>query len=187
MVTQTIQGYFQSMARALEAVAPDSVDRATQALLDAYNRDATIFVIGNGGSATTASHFALDISKNAQPSGGTRRVRCIALTDNVAALTAWGNDNGYETIFEQQLVPLWRDGDLLVVISASGNSSNVVRAVQWVNERGGVTVGLLGMAGGVCAGLCAYPVVIPDRDYGIIENGHLAVTHYWVDVFKALP
>ncbi len=179
-----LKTYGAAMAEVMQRIPPESVDDSTAILLDAYERDATIFVIGNGGSATTATHFALDISKNPVPTPDTRRVRCVALTDNIAALTAWANDTSYDRIFEEQLVSLWRPGDVLLVITGSGNSPNVVRAVEWANAHGGTTVGLLGRGGGRCTSLCYAAVDVPDMDYGLIETVHMAVCHYWVDTFR---
>ncbi len=179
-----LKTYGAAMADVMRRIPPQSVDDSTAALLDAYERDATIFVIGNGGSATTATHFALDIAKNPVPTLETRRVRCVALTDNVAALTAWANDTSYDRVFEEQLVSLWRPGDVLLVITGSGNSPNVVRAVEWANGHGGTTVGLLGRGGGRCASLCHAAIDVPDMDYGLIETVHMAVCHYWVDTFR---
>ena len=179
-----LKSYATVMADVMQRIPQPSVDESTRVLLDAYERDATIFVIGNGGSATTATHFALDISKNPVPDAHARRVRCIALTDNIAALTAWANDTSYDRIFEEQLASLWRRGDVLLVITGSGNSPNVVRAVEWANAHAGATVGLLGRGGGRCASLCHTAIDVPDMDYGLIENIHLAVCHYWVDAFR---
>ena len=179
-----LKSYATVMADVMGRIPQPSVDESTRVLLDAYERDATIFVIGNGGSATTATHFALDISKNPVPDARARRVRCIALTDNIAALTAWANDTSYDRIFEEQLASLWRAGDVLLVITGSGNSPNVVRAIEWANAHAGATVGLLGRGGGRCASLCHIAIDVPDMDYGLIENIHLAVCHYWVDAFR---
>ena len=177
--------YLAELAAILAHIDPAAVETATRVLVDAYDSDATIFVIGNGGSASTASHFALDLAKNPVHTLDQRPPRCVSLTDNVAALTAWANDTSYDRVFEAQLMSIWRRGDVLVAISASGNSPNVVRAVRWANEHGGTTVGLLGRGGGECASLCHAPVVMPHMDYGHVETAHLALCHYWVDVFKA--
>ncbi|MCW5853796.1 MAG: SIS domain-containing protein [Anaerolineae bacterium] len=180
-----MRNYLGELAAILARIDPSAVEAATRVLVDAYDRDATIFVIGNGGSASTASHFALDLAKNPLRSPDQRPPRCVALTDNVAALTAWANDTSYDRVFEAQLMFLWRPGDVLVAISGSGNSPNVVRAVRWADQHDGTTVGLLGRGGGECAPLCHAPVTIPDMDYGHVETAHLAVCHYWVDHFKA--
>ncbi|MFN8473995.1 MAG: SIS domain-containing protein [Anaerolineae bacterium] len=179
-----LKTYAAAMADVMQRIPTHSVDESTRVLLDAYERDATIFVIGNGGSATTATHFALDIAKNPVPDAKTRRVRCVALTDNIAALTAWANDTSYDHIFEEQMGSLWRPGDVLLVITGSGNSPNVVRAVEWANAHAGTTVGLLGRGGGRCASLCHATVDVPHMDYGLIETVHLAVCHFWVDTFR---
>jgi len=176
--------YLAELAAILAHIDPAAVETATRVLVDAYDSDATIFVIGNGGSATTATHFALDISKNPVPTPDTRRVRCVALGSTDGLVRGMVVQDSYDRIFEEQLVSLWRPGDVLLVITGSGNSPNVVRADEWANAHGGTTVGLLGRGGGRCTSLCYAAVDVPDMDYGLIETVHMAVCHYWVDTFR---
>ncbi len=139
-----------------------------------------VYLVGNGGSASLASHFACDLGKSllgATPRASRARFRVRSLTDNTATLTAWANDEGYACVFAEQLRAVADPGDVLVAISASGNSPNVVEALTWARAHGLATVGLLGREGGKCLALCDASVVIPSDDYGLIEGLHGVVTH----------
>ncbi len=145
-------------------------------LLTCQARGRVVFVVGNGGSAATASHFACDLSK------GTRRdgpptFHVVSLTDNVPLLTAWANDSGYDRVFSEQLTALARPGDLLVAISASGNSPNVVAAVDAARSCGMAVVGLSGRSGGRLAHLVDVVVNVPSDRIEVVEDAHLIVAH----------
>ena len=138
-----------------------------------------IYFAGNGGSAATASHFAADflgvnIKKFIEPPFQT-----VSLCDNAAVTLAFGNDFGYEKIFVNQLKSLFNVGDVLVVISASGNSSNVVEAVEWANLNGGITVGLVGFDGGKLQKVCSHSVLCKTEkgEYGPVEDFHMIIDH----------
>ncbi len=150
----------------------------------------TIYFAGNGGSAATASHFASDflganIKRNIIPA-----FKTVSLCDNAAITTAFGNDFGYENIFVNQLKSLFRKEDVLVVISASGNSPNVVKAVEWVNENGGKTFGLVGFDGGKLKILCDEVFLCETQkgEYGPVEDLHMIVDHiingYVLEMFQ---
>jgi D-sedoheptulose 7-phosphate isomerase len=135
-----------------------------------------VFVLGNGGSASTASHMGNDLSK-ATIVPGVPRMRVISITDNVALMTAWGNDESYDCIFKEQLENLLDAGDVVVAISASGNSPNVLRAVEFARARGAVTVGWTGRKGGKLKDAVDHCLHAPTDDIGIIESVHLVVDH----------
>jgi D-sedoheptulose 7-phosphate isomerase len=139
----------------------------------------TVFVIGNGGSAATASHMANDFGVGTRAADTGTPLRVLALTDNVAAMTAIGNDDGYENLFLYQLRIHYRPGDKLVAISASGNSPNVVTAAEWVKQRGGAVIGLTGFDGGKLKSLCdvAIHAETPKGEYGPVEDIHMIVDH----------
>jgi D-sedoheptulose 7-phosphate isomerase len=177
-----IPAYFAALADIATRIPEDDLRAATQLIQSAYQDDRTIFVIGNGQSATTATAFALDLTKGA--SGPYRRFRVIALTDNMAAITAWANDADYEAVFAEQLVSLFRPGDLLLTISASGNSPNVLAAAAWVREHQGRTIALAGFGGGRLSRMADVAVVVPSDDYGYVETAHVAICHYWVDAMR---
>ena len=146
-------------------------------LLDARARDARIFFLGNGGSAATASHFANDIAIGTR--SPEKPFRAISLTDNAAVITAIANDDGYAEIFVQQLRTLLAPSDVVVAISASGNSENLIRAVEYANGRGAITVGLTGFDGGRLAEIVSLRVHIPTNpgEYGPAEDGHMILDH----------
>ncbi len=176
--------YFRALYDALQTVSAADFEAATAILDAAYAKDRTIFVAGNGQSATTASAFALDLAKQSAPPEPRRRFRLVSLSDNIAALTAWGNDVGYEVIFTEQLKSLFRPGDVLLAISVSGSSPNVVHAAEWMREHGGLVVAMVGCEGGRLHQIADASVLIRSRDYGHVETGHLALLHYWVDRFR---
>ena len=179
-----ISDYFQALFDALNTISISQLDLATALLEHAYQGDQVIYVIGNGQSATTATAFALDFTKQTVTPGLKRRFRVIALTDNMAAVTAWANDLNYESIFTEQLKSLFRPNDVLIAISASGNSPNVLAACQWVKQNKGRIVGLTGFDGGRLNDMADACLVVHVADYGHIETAHLAILHYWVDLFR---
>ena len=138
----------------------------------------TIFIVGNGGSAATASHFACDLALGPRSSGG-KAYRAISLGDNNALITAAGNDLGYETVFSEQLKTLLAPDDLVLAISASGNSPNIIEAVEYANHIGAMTIGLTGFDGGRLRHIAAEHIHIstPKGDYGPVEDLHLVVNH----------
>lgn len=154
----------------------EGIGRIVPVLLKARDEGRTIFFFGNGGSASTASHFVADIGK-ATIRGEGARFRCIALNDNVESLTAWANDTEYARVFAEPLRGLAHRGDVAVGISGSGNSPNVLRAVEVARTLGVTTVGLTGMGGGKLRGLVDIPVVIPSNNMQHIEDAHLLICH----------
>jgi len=168
--------YLSDVARLLAAAPVDDIAAAADVLWETYARDGTVITIGNGGSAATASHFASDLLKwTIAPDW--RRVRALALTDNVAAITAWSNDVDYERVFVEQLTSVFRPGDTLVAISCSGESASVLRAVEWARVRGGASIGLCGRDGGRLARLVDLGVVVEDDFLPRVEDVHLALCH----------
>src|SRR5205085_4359406 len=134
-------------------------------------RQATVFVIGNGGSAANASHFAQDLAKGTcHDMQQERRIRALSLTDNIAFISALGNDEGYDQIFVQQLRTFCRPGDLLIAISGSGNSPNVLRAVEYAHEQGMKTIGVTGFSGGKLRDLADECVHVPLNDMCTAER-----------------
>lgn len=169
-----LRDYFQI----LRAIDLDEITRVLALLQDTRRRDAMIYLAGNGGSASTASHWANDLGKAAQ-TGGAKPLRVLSLTDNVSWLTALANDEGYERSIAGQLENFARAGDLLIVLSASGNSPNLVRAVEIARQRGVTTVGLLGFDGGVLKTMVDERLLLasPRGAYGLVESGHVLACH----------
>lgn len=171
------KGYVAYVADVLGAINPHEIAAFIATLLDARERDATVFFIGNGGSAATASHFSNDLTIGTRTTG--RPFRVISLTDNVALMTAIANDFGYEQVFERQLGILLKPGDVVVAISASGNSPNLVRAIEFARKAGAKTVGLTAFDGGQLRALVDVPVHVPTHkgEYGPAEDGHMVLDH----------
>jgi D-sedoheptulose 7-phosphate isomerase len=170
--------HLELVAGLLQQVDLDAVERVVALLADARERDATIFVAGNGGSAATASHWTTDVAK-ATRCADRSHIRAVCLSDNVPWLTALANDEGFDRIFAGQLECLGRPGDVLVVISASGNSPNLVRAVEVAHERDLHTVAVLGFDGGVLRGLVRHVLLLPTEtgEYALAEDGHAILCH----------
>jgi D-sedoheptulose 7-phosphate isomerase len=168
--------YLSELAALLAAVPEHEVAAAEELLWETYARDGTVIALGNGGSAATASHFASDLLKwTIAP--GRRRVRAIALTDNVAAITAWSNDAAYERAFAEQVASLARPGDVVVALSCSGESASVLRAVEQASEQGAATIGLCGATGGALARAVDVAVVVAHDFLPQVEDVHLALCH----------
>jgi D-sedoheptulose 7-phosphate isomerase len=171
------RAYFAQVA-ALFAGLDAQTDRLVAALYRGFEEGRTIFLCGNGGSAAAASHFGQDLAKGTLSSmAATRRFRVIPLTDNIGFITALANDEGYESIFEQQLRNLACSGDLLVAISGSGNSPNVLRAVEYAHSIGMTTIGVTGFDGGKLRALAKESVHVPIDDMGMCEAVHGIVFH----------
>jgi D-sedoheptulose 7-phosphate isomerase len=158
------------------AVDLESLEAAATMLLECQARGRVVFIAGNGGSAATASHFACDLAKGTRRNGPPT-FRVVALTDSLPVLTAWANDNGYDRIFAEQLLSLARPGDLLVLISASGNSPNILAAAEEARTLGVTTIGLTGRTGGNMAALVDLAVRVPSDQIEVVEDAHLVVAH----------
>jgi D-sedoheptulose 7-phosphate isomerase len=175
-----VDDYLESLAVQLRAVPADALDRVGHRLLQAAEAGHQVLVAGNGGSASTASHFACDLAKTvlgAKPELRKSRFRAVSLADNVALLTAWANDVSYDAVFAEQVKMLGRAEDVLCVISASGNSRNVVEAVETARALGMHTIGFLGFDGGRVKTLVDDCVLLPCQDYGHVESAHLVLVH----------
>jgi D-sedoheptulose 7-phosphate isomerase len=165
--------------RNVEALASLPIEEILQAtaLLDAARQSgARLYVVGNGGSASTASHMACDLMK-ATPRLGRPHLRVLCLSDNIPAVTAWANDESFDVIFEAQLRVHAEAGDVLLAVTGSGRSPNILRALTFARGAGLTTIGLLGMGGGPALELCDVSVVVDSDDYEVIENGHLVIGH----------
>lgn len=173
---RSVAHYMSELSRALEATPGKLLSDILETLWQTYLDDGTIITCGNGGSASTASHFACDLAKwTITPDR--RRVRAVALTDNIPLMLAWSNDTAYERVFVEQLVNIYRPGDTIVAISGSGNSPNVLRAVEWANAQGATTIGLTGFSGGKLASLARLGIIAPSYFMPQVEDIHLAWCH----------
>jgi len=168
--------YKKSTLAALEAIDLDKVSRAIEWFTEARDSNRHIFVCGNGGSASTASHFACDMVKGASY-GRPARFRILALTDSLPTLTAYANDVAYDVVFAEQLRNFAGPGDLFMAISGSGNSPNVVRAMEYANTAGCRTIALTGRDGGKLGPLAQLNIQVGVPHMGRIEEAHMVVCH----------
>jgi D-sedoheptulose 7-phosphate isomerase len=175
--------YRDRVVETLERIDVPALDRALTMLEQAWTEDRLVLLAGNGGSAATAEHMDLDLSKTvARLAGAGRGFRTIALTHG-PALSAWSNDAGPEEVFCGQVRDLGRPGDVLLVLSAKGNSANVVAAVREARELGLHTIGFLGAGGGATRELVDVAVVVDSDEYGVIEDAHLLLNHVVTEYF----
>jgi D-sedoheptulose 7-phosphate isomerase len=185
MMEQHLRDYVTRVHAALEALPRDTMGTLGELLFRAYQNDKQVFVIGNDGSASTASHMAADLAKNTI-GPNMRRFRIHSLNDNISLVTALANDIGYDHIFSEQLENSVRAGDVLIVISGSGNSRNVLNAMRYARRQSAQVVALLGFDGGAAIELADITVLVQSRDYGIVEDMHLVVNHILVEYFSKL-
>jgi len=155
-----------------------AINQVFEVLLNARENGNTIIFVGNGGSAATCSHFAEDLSFGTIVPGK-KTFRTLSLTDNVSYITALANDEGYKNIFVGQLKNLFNPGDVVIGISASGNSQNVIKALEYANNNGGISIGLVGFDGGKIKNICKYIIHVKTTkgEYGPVEDIHLALDH----------
>ena len=179
VVKQVLSEYLKALTPVTEAATVNMIDRVVELLASARQQGATIYVAGNGGSAATASHWVNDLCKATKKSAGRPPMRVIGLNDNVSWLTALANDEGYERVFSGQLENFAKQGDVLVVITASGNSANLVQAVELARQRGVTTVGFLGFDGGILKDQVDAYLWLPTHKgaYGVVESAHSLFCH----------
>lgn len=171
-----VHEYLSRLQRTLGQLPVEAIHRVTEVLLETRIRRRTVFIMGNGGSASTASHFACDLAKNTRLEGWPD-FRVVALTDNMATFSAYANDEGYDQVFAQQLASLVQPGDVVIAISTSGNSPNVLEAVALANRVGAVTVGFTGFDGGRLAGMVRHHVHVSSDCIEHVEDIHLVLEH----------
>lgn len=169
-----IQDFLRAQRSGLDEISEPDVRAVAEVLWTAFQECRRVFVMGNGGSAAAASHFACDLNLATRER---KRLQAMSLNDNTALLTALANDYGYDEVFYEQLANLVTPQDVVVIISASGDSPNVVKAVKLAMERGAVTVGILGFGGGQARGLVDHHLTIASRDYYVVESVHATLTH----------
>ena len=169
--------YFEELQSVVTTLSHEEIEGIADVLLHAHEGGRTVFLFGNGGSASLASHLACDLGKGTAYCNGRERFRVLALTDNLPTLTAWANDSSYEDVFAEQLRNFVRPRDVAFAISGSGNSKNVLNALQVAREAGAITVGISGFQGGQMKVLCDICVVVPSNNMQIIEDLHLAMAH----------
>ena len=180
------RSFLERVGQELLRINPAEVKALADAIFECYTADRTVFLCGNGGSGSNCSHFCEDLGKGSLrradfDNDEKRRLRVLSLTDNTPYILAWGNDEGFERVFVEQLKNLARPGDLLIAISGSGNSPNVLRAVDWANRKGLKTFGCTGFSGGKLRTLAHQNLHVPLDDMGIVESIHLTAFHWVID------
>lgn len=182
------RSYLTRVTAVLANLDTQAIAQVIEVFLDARKRDAHIFFLGNGGSAATALHFANDLGVCASPEGR-RPFRAVSLTANTSLITCLANDIGYENVFRWQLRNLMRPGDVVVGISASGNSPNVVRGLEYAMENGGIPVAMVGFDGGVMKRITKYVIHVATDygEYGPSEDVHMALDHLMSTYLALIP
>jgi len=180
------RAFLERVGQELLRLDPAEVKALADLIYDCYERGRTAFLCGNGGSGSNASHFCEDLGKGSLrredfDNDRKKRLRVISLTDNTPYILAWANDEGFDRVFLEQLKNLAGPGDLLIAISGSGNSPNVLRAVEWANRNGLKTFGCTGFTGGKLRALAHKGLHVPLDDMGIVESIHLTAFHWVVD------
>lgn len=173
---EAINRYITELEQMMQAISLPNLATVLGILEQVYRNGHRIFVMGNGGSAATASHFALDLAKNTITAGAPR-LKAISLTDHVPLITAWSNDTAYEHIFSEQLANMIESGDAVIGISASGNSPNVINALTLANHSGASTIGLLGATGGKIKDIVDAYVLAPGQNIEQEEDAHMILAH----------
>ena len=171
-----IADYLKGLHACLDEISQQDIEGIVDIIFTAYKKGKQVFIMGNGGSATTASHFARDLQIGTAVEGKPR-LRAISLTDSVAIITALANDMDYSSIFKEQLIGQLEEGDVVIGISASGNSPNVLKAIEFARTQGAITVGLIGFGGGKLKELVHKAIILSSQDYGPVEDVHLSLDH----------
>ncbi len=182
---EMITEYFNRVYAACNSIRMGENQKLIQVLEHAYQNNKRIFIFGNGGSGATASHFCEDLGKGTlNGKKDIKRFKTISLTDNTPYILAVANDEGYEAVFVEQLKNLAEPGDVAIGISGSGNSPNVLRAIDYANKYNMITVGMTGFDGGKLRKMAKHVVHIPIHDMGITECVHSIIAHYITEYFR---
>ncbi len=171
-----VADYASAMAKALTSVRPEEIDRAAAVLKQAIRNDKLIFACGNGGSAAISNHLANDCTKGIG-TDTTLRSRVVSLSATIELITAIANDIEYAEIFAHQLRNAARPGDVLITISSSGNSENIVRALKWARDNGMTTIAMSGFSGGRSAQMADINLHVEAANYGVVEDAHQSLMH----------
>jgi D-sedoheptulose 7-phosphate isomerase len=186
MMNSWICNYVSAQKAALDSIPAPAVEQLIRVMRHALQEDRQIFVFGNGGSAANASHFITDLGKGASDKVG-RRFRCLSLNDNVSWMTALANDYAYEDVFVRQLENYARPGDVVMAMSVSGSSPNVVKALAWAKKTGLTTIALIGGKRGEMARIAEHVVVIDSLHYGRVEDAQMGICHMICYAFMEHP
>jgi D-sedoheptulose 7-phosphate isomerase len=185
-----VKPFLERVGQELLRIDTASVKALADQIYQRYEAGKFVFVIGNGGSGSNASHFCEDMGKGTLrredfDNDSKKRLKILSLTDNTPYILAWGNDEGFDRVFVEQLKNLASPGDLLIAISGSGNSPNILKAVEWANRHDVTTFGCTGFSGGKLMNLAHHNLHVPLDDMGIVESIHLTAFHWVVDHMHA--
>jgi len=183
---QWIEQYIAGQRAAVEAIGVDFIERVIKKFQEVLRADGQIFAFGNGGSAANASHFHTDMAKGASDKTS-RRFRFVSLNEAIGVMTAIGNDYSYDDIFWRQLENYANPGDVVFTMSVSGNSPNLVKAVEWANTKGLHTIALVGAKRGKLAEIAKDVFVVPSQHYGFVEDTHMIICHALCYAFMENP
>lgn len=181
--TQEITAYFDRLKVTIDKISKSDLSDLMNVLVDAKESEKQIFIMGNGGSSATASHYVCDFNKGISMNQD-KKFKFICLNDNIPSLMAYANDLSFEDIFVEQLKSFYQKGDIVIGISGSGNSMNVLKAIDYANENGGVTVGLTGYSGGKLIEMARHNVHIPIDDMQIAEDLHMVLDHCMMKILS---
>ena len=195
-----IEKYMDDGARILQETSREDIERVIEILLQTWKEDRQVFIMGNGGSASTATHFAGDLAKTINDRPGARAIRAIALVDNIPLVSATTNDRGWDNLYVSQLETFYRPGDIGIGISVHGGSGkdiagqwsqNILKGLQYIKDRGGKTIGLSGFDGGPMAKMVDLPLVVRADSTALVESFHIVLHHLIVfrlkQVLEAMP
>jgi D-sedoheptulose 7-phosphate isomerase len=185
-VRDWISDYIRQQKAALDSIPVEAVSEIITVFKDALRNDRQIFIFGNGGSASNSSHFITDLGKGASDKLGSR-FRCLSLNDNISWITALGNDYSYEDVFQKQLQNFARPGDVVMTLSVSGSSPNLVKAIDWAVNNGMYTIALVGAKRGKLAQLAQKVVMVNSEHYGRVEDAHMGICHMICYAFMENP
>jgi len=180
----TVDAYMVRFAELLKQLDAGQVIGLSDDIYRCYEQEKMVFICGNGGSGSNSSHFCEDLGKSSLDpkdflNDDVKRLKVMSLTDNTPYILAWGNDEGFDRIFVEQLKNFASPGDLLISISGSGNSANVLNAVEWANKKGLSTWGITGYSGGKLSKMAQHEMHVPSDDMGMVESVHMLAFH-WV-------
>lgn len=182
LLTEFLNSYKERLMKLIDSIDIDMLESIVEAIIEAFKNGNTLYVAGNGGSAATASHMQADFQFFVRYFTDFRP-KVVALTNNIPLMTAISNDNSYEDVFVEQMKGMFNKGDLFLAISASGNSTNVVKAVEYAKKIGGKTITFCGFKGGKLKDISDMPLFTPnkDKDYGPIEDVHMILNHILIN------
>jgi D-sedoheptulose 7-phosphate isomerase len=185
-IDSVIGKYLYEVRATLEILPEEKIAKVVDLLAQTRRESRRVFLFGNGGSAATASHFASDLSKGAMVPGKPP-IKAAALTDNISLLTAWANDTAYGNIFSKQVENVVEPGDVVICISGSGNSSNVLKGIRAAKTKGAITVGFIGFDGGKLKELVDIAVIVPSNVMEQVEDIHLLIEHIITTCLRGMP